>query len=110
MNKYFETSDQYISNKRIIEAYFTEAEQTASPLKKGYEALLSFLLSILACLTSTAAKRVYLLSSVALCIVGFFGLVGAVERGALSMIAALLIALVLLGFEVLCLKRIAHEE
>jgi hypothetical protein len=43
MNKYFETSDQYISNRRIIEAYFTETEQAVSPLKKGYDALLSFL-------------------------------------------------------------------
>ena len=110
MNKYFETSDQYISNKRIIEAYFTEAEQTASPLKKGYDVLLSFLLSIIAIMTSTAAKRVYLLSSVAVCIIGFFGLVGAVEHGSISMLTALLVGIALLGLEVLCLKRIAHEK
>ena len=110
MNKYFETSDQYISNRRIIEAYFTETEQAVSPLKKGYDALLSFLLSVIAIMTSAAAKKVYLLSSVALCFIGFFGLVGAVEHGALSMLTALLIGMIFLGIEILCLKRINHEK
>ena len=105
MNRYFENNDQYISNKRIFEAYFTEKTVAPSPAKKMLDSLLSVLLSILAILSGSVAKRLYRVGAVAACMIGFVGMIGAVERGTLSMGVAFLIGIALLGIEIICLKK-----
>lgn len=110
MNKYFETADNFISNKRIIDAYFTEAETSVNPIKKAYDFLISLLFSILTAITSAKAKKVVRLLSFAGCVIGFFGIVGAVEHGTLSMGFGLLIGLAFLGLEIVCLKKHSHED
>ena len=108
MNKYFDNGDEYISNKRIFEAYFTEAERVEGPLKKWVDSFLFILSCVITALTSARAKAIYRVLTVALCLVGFIGTIGAVERGTLSMGAALLIGLALVGIEILCLKKHRH--
>ena len=105
MNKYYDNKNEYISNNRIFEAYFTEVDYVRSPFKKLLDTLLSVLISILAALTSERAKAILRVSTIALCLVGFVGTVGAVERGTLSMGFALLIGLVLVSIEIMCLKK-----
>lgn len=110
MNKYFDNRDEYISNKRIFEAYFTETKQVANPLKKWFDSILFILSCMITALTSARAKAIYRVLTVALCIIGFIGTVGAVERGTLSMGAALLIGLAFVGIEILCLKKHRHVD
>ena len=105
MNKYYDNRNEYISNNRIFEAYFTEADYVRSPLKKALDAILSVLISVLGALTSARAKAIIRVSAIALCMVGFVGTIGAVERGTLSMGLAFLIGLVLVSIEILCLKK-----
>ena len=105
MNRYFDNNDQYISNKRIFEAYFTEKAVAPSSAKKALDSLLSILLSILAILSGSVAKRLYKVGAVVLCMIAFVGMIGAVERGTLSMGVAFLIGIALLGIEIICLKK-----
>jgi hypothetical protein len=110
MNKYFDNRDEYISNKRIFEAYFTENKKVESPLKKWFDSFLFMLSCMITALTSARAKSIYRVFTIALCMICFIGTVGAVERGTLSMGVALLIGLALVGIEILCLKKHRHDD
>lgn len=110
MNKYFDDKTEFISNKRIFEAYFTETKVEPSPLKKRLNALLSLLLSLLAVLTSARARALFKAGAVVFCLIAFVGIIGAVERGSLSMGAALPIGIALIAIEILCLKKRTHSN
>ncbi len=113
MNKTFANEQHIISNKRIIEAYFTEAEITPSNLKKLLERACAILATILSVLTSARAIALLKTFVVVGCFIGFIGLIGAMERGSVSLLGGLLLSLPILGLEYLTLKsyckRICHR-
>ncbi len=104
MNTYFENRSSITSNKRIIEAYFEESVKPAGALSKKLDALLSLLAALLQVLTSTTACRLLKTIGVALSLVGFIGVIGAMECGKLGLGAGFLIGALLLGVEYLCLR------
>ena len=101
MNKYFEKNDNFNSNNRIYEGYFTEARNESGFGKRALD-LLSLILNFLLCESFLQRAKMVL---VALSLVGFIGVIGAMEAGSLGMGSGLLIGGLLLAVEYLCLKR-----
>lgn len=104
MNAYYDKNEQVYSNKGIMEAYFGESVKTVGGLERALGAILSALSLILSILTCDVVRRVAKALSVAVCLVGFVGVIGAMERGTLGLGLGILIGMLLLGLEVLCLR------
>ena len=104
MNAYFQQNEDFSSNKRIFEAYYNEAIKPAGRMQKSLDTLLSYLYIMIKALTSARAKAVLKAFTVAVSLVGFVGVIGAMEQGALGLGAGLAIGAVLIGAEYLCLR------
>lgn len=104
MNKSFANDQHFISNKRIIEAYFTEVEIPESKLQKLLDRVVSILFAIVSALTSARAIAIAKTFVVVGCLLGFVGLIGAMERGSISLLAGLLLSAPILGIEYFTLK------
>ena len=104
MNAYFEKNETIDSNKRIIEAYFGESVKTVGAGQKLLNSILSWLSVLLRVLSCTAARRIAKATAVAVTLVAFIGVIGAMETGALSLGLGLAIGTILLGVEYLCLR------
>ena len=104
MNKAFTNNDQFISNKRIMEAYFAEAEMTAGKLDGILDRIAAILLSILSVLTCARVISLTRTCVAVGCLVGFVGLIGAMESGSISLLSGLLLSVPVLGVEYLTLK------
>ena len=104
MNAYYNKNEAFDSNKRIIEAYFGESVRAESPFKKLFEQVLYLLSVVLQALTCTAVRRVAKATTVAILLIGFVGVIGAMESGALGLGTGLLIGGLLVGLEILCLR------
>ena len=105
MNAYFENNGSFDSNSRIIEAYFSETVKPVSRARRMGESLISLLSALITCLTSAKTRSIAKAVSVALSLVGFVGIIGAMEHGTLSIGMGLLIGVGLLGIEYLCLRK-----
>ena len=88
------------SNNRIYEGYFTDASNVKSPLKK----LSDFLFLLLRFFSGQTVIRTVKAVMVALSLIGFIGIIGAMERGSLGLGTGLLIGALLLSVEYLCLR------
>lgn len=104
MNTYFEKNENFSSNSRIFEAYFTEAVKPAGTFQKCLDSMLYLLSALLRILTGATVRRIAKVSAVALSLVGFIGVIGAIERGSLGIGMGLLLGAILLGIEYLCLR------
>ena len=100
MNKYFDKNDIYNSNSRIYEGNFTDTTKEKKS-EKGLIELLVFMLQMLFGQTFLYKAKLVL---VAFSLIGFIGVVGAMEAGSLGMGSGLLIGAVLIAIEYLCLK------
>ena len=100
MNKYFDRNDVINSNSRIYEGYFTDVSNTKNPLKK----LSDILFLILRFLSGQTLIRTIKTVMVALSLIGFLGIIGAMENGTLGFGTGLLIGTLLLAIEYLCLR------
>ena len=105
MNAYFEKNSSFNSNSRIIEAYFGESVRRSGRAQRVIEILLSMLSAMLSALVSTRAKCIYKALSVAITLVGFVGIIGAMENGTLGLGMGIFIGMLLIGVEYLCLRR-----
>ncbi len=101
MNKYFDKNDTFNSNSRIYEGCFTDARSAKNPLKK----LSEMLFLVLHFLTGQAVVRKIKAVAVALSLIGFVGIIGAMETGSLGLGTGLLIGALLLAIEYLCLSQ-----
>ena len=104
MNAYYNKNRQINSNNRIYESYFTESARPVSKWQELPEMLLSLLFSMLRALASSRARTVVRVCTVAICLVGFIGIIGAVEYGSLSLLGGALIGSLLIGLEFLALR------
>ena len=105
MNAYFEKNQDFNSNNRIIEAYFTESISRTRSARRVCDLLVSMLTAILSALTSTKARCIFKALSVSVCLIGFVGIIGAMEQGTIGLGAGFLIGMLLVGFEFLCLRH-----
>lgn len=98
MNASYEKNGRFDSNSRIFEGYYTESAPRTDGLRKALEALRS---SEKARTVSTTLRVL----GTALSLVGFVGVIGAMESGSLSLLKGLAIGAILIGVEYLCLRR-----
>lgn len=110
MNKTFANQEHYISNKRIIDAYFNEADMPVSPAKKVANWIASVLYAIIHALTCAKAARLTKVFVIVACFVGFVGIIGAMERGTLSLALGLFLSALILAIEYRCLKKCAKKQ
>lgn len=104
MNTAFEKNGNFNSNNRIFEGYFEEPAKTFGTIRRGLDSFLYIIVSVITALSSAKAIALYKVFGVACSLVGFIGVIGAVERGSLGFGAGLLIGAVLIGVEYLCLR------
>ena len=104
MNTYFDHDSEFNSNKRIIDAYLAEQSVQPGAWRARLEQVLFVLLSILRVLTCAKARRICKALSLAVCLVAFVGVIGAMEHGILSLGAGFLIGLLIIAVEALCLR------
>lgn len=104
MNAYYENKGSFNSNSRIFEGYFTEPERTSNWLRETLKKLVAFLYTLVRVLTDSRVCRIAKAVSVAISLIGFVGVIGAIEHGTLGLGMGLLIGAFLLGFEYLCLR------
>lgn len=104
MNTYFEKNRNLDSNSRIFEAYFTDTAKPVGAFRKWLDSVLCVLSSILRALIGATARRIAKVTTVAICLIGFIGVIGAIEHGTLGVGTGLLIGAILLGVEYLCLR------
>ena len=110
MNAYFDQNERIDTNKRIIEAYFTDISTSPAWPTRAADAMISFLFALWKALTCEVARRITKASCVAISFIGMIGVIGAMERGTLALWAGLLIGLALVGVEYLCLRpRHSHS-
>lgn len=104
MNAYFDKNECFDSNKGIIEAYFGESVKSTGAWDRMLELVSHWVAILLSVLTSDLCRRITKALSVAVCLVCFVGIIGAMERGTLGLGSGVCIGLLLLCIEVLCLR------
>ena len=109
MNKYYLSEEQFNSNKRIFEAYYTEAKTSVGAFQKALDFLRIFLSAVMAALTSARARVLVRVCGIALSLIGLIGVVGAIEAGSISIGFGLLLGLLMIGVEFFCLKKVSKN-
>lgn len=104
MNISYQSNERVYSNNDIFGDYFNVGVRH-SKMRKAADAMLTALSSILAFLTATRTRVAARAVGFGLCLVGFVGIIGAMETGAISLGFGLILGAALLGIEVLCLRR-----
>ena len=104
MNISYQNNGRIYSNNDIFADYFNVGTKP-SKMRKAADALLAALSLILTFLTATRTRAIARAVGFGLCLVGFVGIIGAMETGAVSLGLGLVLGAALLGIEVLCLRR-----
>ena len=104
MNRYFDNNGLYSSNNRIFEGYFNDVTAQKTKLEKWLEKLSRVLFSILVFLSSATFVKALKCVGVAGALVGFVGIIGAMEQGTLGLGLGLCIGAALLLIEYLCIR------
>ena len=105
MNASFEKNANFNSNNRIFEEYFVESARPVDLPRRLLESCTAIARRVSAYARQSALARVLRVSGVAASLIGFVGVIGAMERGTLSLGAGLLIGALLIGVEYLCLRK-----
>ena len=104
MNISYQNIERIYSNNDIFGDYFN-VRTSPSKMRKAADAMLAALSVILAFLTCERTRAVARAFGFGVCLIGFVGVIGAVEIGSLSLGAGLVWGMLLIGVEVLCLRR-----
>ena len=104
MNISYQNNGQVYSNNDIFADYFNVGARP-NKMRKAADALLAALSLILTFLTATRTRAIARAVCFGVCLVGFVGIIGAMETGAISLGLGLVLGAALLGIEVLCLRR-----
>ena len=104
MNISYQNNGRIYSNNDIFGDYFNVSARP-SKMRKAADAMLAALSLILAFLTAARTRVIARTVGFGLCLVGFVGIIGAMESGAIALGFGLVLGAALLGIEVLCLCR-----
>lgn len=104
MNISYQDNGRIYSNNDIFETYFNVGARP-SKMRKAVNAMLAALSFMVAFLTDARTLAVARVTGFGLCLVGFVGIIGAMEAGAISLGFGLVLGGALLGIEALCLRR-----
>lgn len=104
MNISYQNNERIYSNNDILGDYFNVGTRY-SKMRKAADAMLAALSLILTFLTATRTRVIARAIGFGLCLVGFVGVIGAMETGAISLAFGLILGAAILGIELLCLRR-----
>ena len=104
MNISYQNNGHIYSNNDIFGDYFNVGARH-SKMRKAADAMLAALSLILAFLTCERTRAIARALGFGLSLVGFIGIIGAMETGAIGLGFGLVLGAALLGIEVLCLRR-----
>ena len=104
MNISYQNNGRIYSNNDIFADYFNVGARP-SKMRKAADALLAALSLIFTFLTAARTRVIARAIGFSLCLVGFVGIIGAMEAGAISLGFGLVLGAALLGIEILCLRR-----
>ena len=104
MNISYQNSRRIYSNNDIFADYFNVGARH-SKMRKAADAMLAALSLILAFLTAARTRVAVRAIGFGLCLVGFIGIIGAMETGAISLGFGLILGGAILSIELLCLRR-----
>ena len=102
MNRCCEENQFIYSNNRIFEGCFTEAAKREGALG---QAVIGGLKTVKKAVCSARAKRIAKAVFFTVCLVGFVGIIGAMEAGSLALGTGLILGSALLAIEYLCLRN-----
>ena len=104
MNISYQNNGRIYSNNDIFADYFNVGARP-SKMRKAADAMLAALSMVLTFLTAARTRVIARAIGFSLCLVGFVGIIGAMEAGAISLGFGLVLGAALLGIEILCLRR-----
>ncbi len=104
MNISYQNNERVYSNNDIFKDYFNIGVRH-SKMRKAADAMLAALSLILTFLTAARTVAVARAIGFGFCLVGFVGIIGAMEAGTISLGLGLVLGAVILGIELLCLRR-----
>ena len=104
MNISYQNNGRIYSNNDIFAEYFN-AGAKPSKMRKAADAMLAALSLILTFLTAARTRVIARTVVFGLTLVGFVGIIGAMEAGSVSLGFGLVLGMALVGIEVLCLRR-----
>ena len=104
MNISYQNNGRIYSNNDIFADYFNVGARP-SKMRKAADAMLAALSLILTFLTTARARVIARALGFGICLVGFVGVIGAMETGAISLGFGLLLGGAILGIELLCLRH-----
>ena len=104
MNISYQNNGRVYSNNDIFAEYFNVGKKP-SKMRKAADAMLAALSLFLAFLCAARTRVIARAIGFGLCLVGFIGIIGAMETGAIGLGFGLILGAALLGIEVLCLRR-----
>jgi hypothetical protein len=104
MNISYQNNGRIYSNNDIFRDYFNEGVRP-SKMRKAADAMLAALSLILAFLSAARTRVVARTIGFGLCLIGFIGVIGAMEAGTISLGFGLILGGAILGIELLCLRR-----
>ena len=104
MNISYQNNGHIYSNNDIFGDCFNVGTRH-SKMRKAVDALLAALSLILAFLTAARTRVVARTIGFGLCLVGFIGIIGSMETGAISLGFGLVLGGAILGIELLFLRR-----
>ncbi len=110
MNAFFDKNEYYSSNKGILEAYLGECVPSPNKLKKVLGGMRIFWNTLCAALLSKKVLCVLKALGMAISLVGFVGIIGAMEHGKLQLGTGLFIGALLLAVEILCLRPHTRQD
>ncbi len=109
MNTYYQQNRRISSNNDIFEVYFYGKAKPMPKWKKQLDSILSMLAAMVAFLTSARVRTALRVFGVGVSLVGFVGIIGAMEAGSLAILPGILLGLLLIGVEFLCLRRVGKH-
>ena len=104
MNISYQNNGQVYSNNDIFADYFNVSARP-SKMRKAADAMLAALSLILTFLTAARTRVIARTVVFGLTLVGFVGIIGAMEAGSISLGFGLVWGGAILGIELLCLRR-----
>ena len=104
MNISYQNNERIYSNNDIFADYFNVGAKP-SKMRKAADAWLAALSLILTFLTAARTRVAVRAIGFGLCLVGFVGIIGAMEAGSISLGFGLVLGGAILGIELLCLRR-----
>ena len=105
MNKTYDVTNKFDSNKGIYDAFYAEIVAPALSAQNFTKNLLDRLKNLRTILCGATAKRLARVTGVACALLGIVGVAGGIQHGKISLLGGIAVTVALLGVEYICLRK-----